>query len=76
MAEYKTYKCDRCGALDAIHLLFPSVDENFDPAHSKYYPVAGAVDLCRKCLEVLWPREMKKRATSEQRDLWKKLLHP
>lgn len=75
MSEYKTYKCDRCSALDAIHLTFNNVDEyGPDPADGKYYDSPGYVDLCRKCLETYFKNTVSKIFDrSSQRLLWRGL---
>ena len=74
MAEYKTYKCDSCGTLDAIHLVFPKVDETIDPVDVKYYNVPGGVHLCAKCMPIKFEKALKNHNMDIQRQLWKAML--
>lgn len=64
MAEYKTYKCDRCNAVDAMHLRFSNVDKS---------GLEGSVDLCKKCLEMFFTEAVDCLNREEQRLLWRKL---
>ena len=75
MVLYKTYKCDVCGALNALHLEIPHVDDNVDPAGNQAYAISGYVDLCKNHLLQRFPMVIKNQVTSivTRRAIWKQL---
>ena len=76
MAEYKTYTCDICGEQQAMHFIFPSVDQSPDPADGRMDDHPGYVDLCAKHAQRLVNVAVKELGvkTADQRKWWKACL--
>ena len=76
MSEYKTYKCDICGKLGAIHFSVPCVDRIPDASGNSDTDIEGDIDLCEQHVDrllkvalALIPQTMEFR-----RRLWKGVL--
>lgn len=77
MSEYKTYKCDYCGKLGAVHLTFPEVDYREDPADASRYSVPGYVDLCGDHMQIVVDSFIHNLSLlmAQQRVVWKNLAN-